>query len=191
MSIDRRSWPRLLSTIARYWCAGIAFEGRQIDIMVWCGPLRAGLPRPKSDWLTLGQSKHLHQLSLVLLRTFDWQTHQSCERSSQNQPPKKEWTLTTLKVDFYCKYINTIDFVLLQLGTKSATVFWHYAEVKPNQIQELLSWVIDRLCSRLCAVDSDLWGSLCKVSFSISSVTPWTWLDLRSLNDSDSKVEYK
>lgn len=43
MSIDRPSWPRLVSTIAHYWCAGIAFEGRQIDIMVWCGPLRAGL----------------------------------------------------------------------------------------------------------------------------------------------------
>lgn len=75
MSIDRPSWPRLVSTIACYWCAGIAFEGGQIDIMVWCGPLRAGLPGLKSDWVTLGQSSHLHQLSLVfVLRPLDWQT---------------------------------------------------------------------------------------------------------------------
>lgn len=67
MSIDRPLWPCLVSTIARYWCVGIAFEGRQIDIMVWCGSSRAGLPMLKSDSLTLGQSSHLHQPPFVFV----------------------------------------------------------------------------------------------------------------------------
>lgn len=67
MSIDRPSWPRLVSTIAGYWCAGIAFEGRQIDIMVWWGSLRAALPVLKPDSLTLGQSTHLHWPSSVFV----------------------------------------------------------------------------------------------------------------------------
>lgn len=70
MSIDRPSWLRLVSTIAGYWCCGIASEGRQIDIMVWCGSLRAG----GLGWqcwslisLTLGQSIHLHQPYLLFV----------------------------------------------------------------------------------------------------------------------------
>lgn len=51
MSIDRPLWPRLVHTIARYWCCGIAFEGRQIDIMVWCGPLKGQAPAAPV-WLT-------------------------------------------------------------------------------------------------------------------------------------------
>lgn len=51
MSIDRPLWPRLVHTIACYWCCGIAFEGRQIDIMEWCGPLKGRAPAAPV-WLT-------------------------------------------------------------------------------------------------------------------------------------------
>ena len=104
MSIDRPSWPRLGSTIARYWCAGIALEGRRIDIMVWCGPLRAGLPVLKPDWLTLGQCSHLHRPSLVfVLRPLGCRTRKSSERGcglSLNRPTNMKWTPLTLTVDF-------------------------------------------------------------------------------------------
>lgn len=114
MSIDRPSWPRLVSTIVHYWCAGIAFEGRQIDIMVWCGPLRAGLPGLKSDWLTLGQSSHLHQLSfyfLFVLRPLDWQACKVLWKGLQFSEPAPPWNGIDpyySKIEFYCRSCNAI-----------------------------------------------------------------------------------
>lgn len=115
MSIDRPSWPRLVSTIAAYWRAGIAFEGRQIDITVWCGSWRAGLPALMPDSLTLGQSSHLHRRSLVfVLRPL---SEQRCrvlwERLEifSEPAPSRKWTLITLTVDFYCKQVKAIDFL--------------------------------------------------------------------------------
>lgn len=130
MSIDRPSWPCLVSTIARYWCAGIAFEGRQIDIMVWCGSSRAGLPVLKSDSLTLGQSIHLHWPSLVfVLRPLSQQTCRVLWEGleSFSEPgPNRIWILITLTVDFHCKQVNAIDFASAVSCIWCDRVFQHW-----------------------------------------------------------------
>jgi len=116
MSIDWPLWPRLVDTIARYWCSGIAFEGSEIDVMVWWWALKGQAPGAEV-WLTaLGSiysfASALFGLSAVSTELTDTQGPlRGGGVLFLNLLPNRKLTLIILTVDSYCEQVNAIDFV--------------------------------------------------------------------------------
>lgn len=115
MSIDRPSWLRLVSTIAGYWCCGIASEGRQIDIMVCCGSFRAGGSgwqcRSLIHWPWVNLSICIGPILRLCREPLSQRG--SSERglaSFSARATNRKQILITLTVDFSCTQVKAIDF---------------------------------------------------------------------------------
>lgn len=143
MSIDRPSWLRLVSTIAGYWCCGIASEGRQIDIMLWCGSLRAGglgwqcWSLIHWPWVNLS----ICISPVCCLCCGHWASGQarSSERGSvsfSGRATNRKRILITLTVDFYCEQVKAIDF----MSTVTSKT-WCDGAVWLSVCQHWLSWL--------------------------------------------------
>lgn len=99
-----------------YWCAGIASEGRQIDIMVWRGSLRERAAGAEAWFADLGVNLSICIGPLWCLRwghRANGRTGSLAEgpESSPERATNRKRIILVLTVDFYCKQVNAIDFV--------------------------------------------------------------------------------